>query len=196
MSSKTSAMGKKLESGQGFWVVKFVQGTTVCGYVSLLLLTAAEVQMYPNTDLNASAKFLTKKQAQAVIDMHDGEVTLVGSVPFHEIYVDGSSVGDITETELKDRRTLSEEGFIAIFAVVDQSEEQIVTGPHIQARAMAEDQSVFDDILPELTVTLQEALEKGSDTYGMQQAMRRVIGRWASRKLRRSPMIIPTVVTV
>lgn len=132
----------------------------------------------------------------SVIDMRDGEVTLVGSVPFHEIYVDGSSVGDITETELKDRRTLSEEGFIAIFAVVDQSEEQIVTGPHIQARAMAEDQSVFDDILPELTVTLQEALEKGSDTYGMQQAMRRVIGRWASRKLRRSPMIIPTVVTV
>ena len=132
----------------------------------------------------------------SVIDMHDGEVTLVGSVPFHEIYVDGSSVGDITETELKDRRTLSEEGFIAIFAVVDQGEEQIVTGPHIQARAMAEDQSVFDDILPELTVTLQEALEKGSDTYGMQQAMRRVIGRWASRKLRRSPMIIPTVVTV
>ena len=74
MSSKTSAMGKKLESGQGFWVVKFVQGTTVCGYVSLLLLTAAEVQMYPNTDLNASAKFLTKKQAQAVIDMQDEQM--------------------------------------------------------------------------------------------------------------------------
>ncbi|MGO1591159.1 MAG: ribonuclease J [Ancrocorticia sp.] len=132
----------------------------------------------------------------SVIDMTDGEVSLAGSVPFHEIYVDGSSVGDITETELKDRRTLSEEGFIAIFAVVDQSAEQIVTGPHIQARAMAEDQSVFDDILPEVTVTLQEALEKGTDTYGMQQAMRRMIGRWASRKLRRSPMIIPTVVTV
>ena len=132
----------------------------------------------------------------SVIDMQDGEVSLVGSVPYHEIYVDGSSVGDITESELKDRRTLSEEGFIAIFAVVDQSEEQIITGPHIQARAMAEDQSVFDDILPEVTVALQEALEKGSDTYGMQQAMRRVVGRWASRKLRRSPMIIPTVVTV
>ena len=83
---------------------------------------------------------------------------------YHEIYVDGSSVGDITESELKDRRTLSEEGFIAIFAVVDQSEEQIITGPHIQARAMAEDQSVFDDILPEVTVALQEALEQGSET--------------------------------
>jgi ribonuclease J len=132
----------------------------------------------------------------SVIDMHDGEVSLVGSVPFHEIYVDGSSVGDITESELKDRRILAEEGFIAIFAAVDAKGEQIVTGPHIQARAMAEDESVFEDILPEVTVALQEALEKGMDTYGMQQAMRRVVGRWASRKLRRSPMIIPTVVEV
>ncbi len=132
----------------------------------------------------------------SVIDMHDGEVSLVGSVPFHEIYVDGSSIGDITESELKDRRTLAEEGFIAVFAAVDPNAEQIVTGPHIQARAMAEDQSVFDDILPEVTVALQEALEKGADPYGMQQAMRRVLGRWVSRKLRRSPMIVPTVVAV
>ena len=132
----------------------------------------------------------------SVIDMHDGKVSLVGSVPFHEIYVDGSSVGDITESELKDRRILAEEGFIAIFAAVDAKEEQIVTGPHIQARAMAEDESVFEDILPEVTVALQEALEKGMDAYGMQQSMRRVVGRWASRKLRRSPMIIPTVVEV
>lgn len=132
----------------------------------------------------------------SVIDMHDGVVSLVGSVPFHEIYVDGSSIGDITESELKDRRILAEEGFIAIFAAVDAKDEQIITGPHIQARAMAEDESVFEDILPEVTVALQEALEKGMDTYGMQQSMRRVVGRWASRKLRRSPMIIPTVVEV
>ncbi len=132
----------------------------------------------------------------SVIDLHDGVAKLVGSVPFHEIYVDGSSVGDITESELKDRRILAEEGFIAIFAAVDAKNEQIVTGPHIQARAVAEDDSVFDDILPEVEVALQEALEKGLDPYGMQQAMRRVVGRWASRKLRRSPMIVPTVVEV
>ncbi|MBE6484579.1 MAG: ribonuclease J [Actinomycetaceae bacterium] len=132
----------------------------------------------------------------SVIDMHDGVCRLVGSVPFHNIYVDGSSIGDITETELKDRRILSEEGFVVIFAAVDPKEEQIVTGPHIQARAMAEDGNVFDDILPEVTAALQDALERGLDAYGMQQAMRRVVGRWISRKLRRAPMIIPTVVEV
>ena len=132
----------------------------------------------------------------SVIDMSDGRSRIVGKLPFHNIYVDGSSVGDITESELKDRRTLSAEGFVAIFAVVDSKARTIVTGPHLQARAMAEEDSVFEEILPDVTAALQEALEDGQDAYGMQQAMRRTIGRWASRTLRRGPMIIPTVVEI
>ena len=60
---------------------------------------------------------------------------------------------------------------------------------------MAEDDAVFDAILPEVTAALEKALASpGADEYQMQQAMRRVIGRWASKKLRRAPMIIPTVI--
>ena len=132
----------------------------------------------------------------SVIDMHDAEVSVVGQVPCHNIYVDGSSIGDITEEELKDRRILAEEGFVAIFAAVDSKEKEIITGPHIQARAVAEDDSVFDEILPDVAQALRDSLETGSDPYQMQQAMRRVIGRWISRKLRRAPIIIPTVVEV
>ena len=132
----------------------------------------------------------------SVVDMSDGVVRLVGQIPFHDIYVDGSSIGDITEEELKDRRILAEEGFVAIFAAVETKEKEIVTGPHIQARAVAEDDSVFDEILPDVADALRESLENGADTYQMQQAMRRTIGRWISRKLRRAPIIIPTVVEV
>ncbi len=132
----------------------------------------------------------------SVVDMSDGVVRLVGQIPFHDIYVDGSSIGDITDAELKDRRILAEEGFVAIFAAVNPQTKGIVTGPHIQARAVAEDESVFDDILPDVTQALREALERGADPYQMQQAMRRTIGRWISRKLRRAPIIIPTVVEV
>ncbi|KMY24014.1 ribonuclease J [Actinobaculum suis] len=132
----------------------------------------------------------------SVIDMLDGECKLVGSVPFQNIYVDGGSIGTLTESELKDRQVLSSEGFIVVFAVVDPNEKSIVTGPHIQARAMAEEDAVFDDIQDDVQQALEEALDKGMDAYGMQQAMRRVIGRWASRKLRRAPMIIPTVVEI
>lgn len=132
----------------------------------------------------------------SVVDMCDGKAAIIGQLPFHNIYVDGSSVGDLVEDDLKDRRTLSSEGFVAVFAVVDSRERNIVTGPHIQARAIAEDDSVFDDILPAVTEALVETLDDGGSTYEMQQAMRRVLGRWASHTLKRGPMIIPTVVEV
>ena len=132
----------------------------------------------------------------SVIDIVDGQAAIVGTVPCGYVYVDGSSVGDITEAELKDRRILSEEGFVAIFAVVDTVAKEIVSGPHVQARAMAEDDEVFEKVLPELTKALQDGLDNGDDTYQMQQAMRRSIGRWVSRRLRRRPMIVPTVIEV
>lgn len=130
----------------------------------------------------------------SVIDMCDGDAHIVGSIPFRNIYVDGQSVGTVTDDELQERRTLSSEGFIAIFAAVDSSTCSIVAGPHIQARAVAEDDDVFETIRPDVSDALQKALDEGADIHGMQQAMRRVIGRWAARTLRRGPMIMPTVV--
>lgn len=131
----------------------------------------------------------------SVIDMVDGRCAIVGEVPCGYVYVDGSSVGEIGEAELTDRRTLGEEGFIAIFAVIDVQERKVLTGPHIQARGMAEDDSVFEEILPDVRAALDEAIaSESANTYQMQQAMRRVVGRWVARKLRRKPMIIPTVI--
>ncbi|MEW6878592.1 ribonuclease J [Trueperella pyogenes] len=131
----------------------------------------------------------------SVIDMVDGRCAIVGEVPCGYVYVDGSSVGEIGEAELTDRRTLGEEGFIAIFAVIDVQERKVLTGPHIQARGMAEDDSVFEEILPDVRTALDEAIaSESANTYQMQQAMRRVVGRWVARKLRRKPMIIPTVI--
>ncbi|GIG27956.1 ribonuclease J [Cellulomonas marina] len=130
-----------------------------------------------------------------VIDLVDGVAKVVGAVPCGYVYVDGSSVGTITEAELKDRRILGVEGFISIFAVVSSTDGKVIGGPQITARGFAEQDTVFDAILPELTAALEEASRQGTvDTYGLQQVMRRVVGRWVSGRLRRRPMIIPVVV--
>jgi len=110
------------------------------------------------------------------------------------VFVDGSSVGDLTESELKDRRTLGEEGFISVIVVVDSASRKIVTGPEITARGLAEDESVFEQIRPQLKDALVAALDEGiTDTYRLQQTIRRTMGRWVSSRLRRKPMIIPVV---
>ena len=131
----------------------------------------------------------------AVIDLVDGVAKVVGQVPCDMLYVDGKTVGKITDEDLKDRRILAAEGFISIFAVIDPSTGEVVEGPEIRARAYAEDDHVFDDILPEIERALERAAVEGiRDTYTMQQVIRRTIGGWVAKAHRRKPMIIPIVV--
>lgn len=130
-----------------------------------------------------------------VIDIKDGKANIVGAVEVHNMYVDGSSVGEITDAELKDRRILADEGFVTVLVVVDSSNGTVVSGPEVHARGIAEDDSVFDVIMPEIRKALEDAARSGSvDNHQLQQAMRRIVGRFVATKLRRRPMIIPIVI--
>ena len=130
-----------------------------------------------------------------VVDLVDGRASVVGAVPCGYVFVDGSSVGGITEADLKDRRILGDEGFISIFAVISSTDGKVLGKPQILARGVAEDDKVFDAILPDVTAALEDAARGGAiDTQQLQQVVRRVVGRWASNRLRRRPMIIPVVV--
>lgn len=132
-----------------------------------------------------------------VVDLVDGAARIVGQVPCDYVYVDGQSIGEISEGQLKDRITLGEEGFVSVYAAVDADSGHLIAGPHITARGMAEDDAVFREVLGDVTSALQAAAEPGNvDTYKMQQAARRALGRWIARRLRRRPMIVPVVVEV
>lgn len=131
----------------------------------------------------------------AVVDLKDGVARTVGQLDIGFVYVDGSSVGSITDADLKDRRILSEEGFISIFVAIDTHSGKVIVGPEIQARGFAEDEAVFDDVKPQIVKALLEAAQNGtSDQHGFSQVVRRTVGRWVNTKHRRRPMIIPVVI--
>jgi ribonuclease J len=130
-----------------------------------------------------------------VVDLVDGKVEVAGKVPCGYVYVDGQSVGDITEASLKDRRILGEEGFISVIVVVDSVTGKVSGVPEIHARGFLESDTVFDGIKQPIVDALDAALAEGvSDTRELEQTVRRVIGRWVNNTHRRRPMIIPVVV--
>lgn len=129
-----------------------------------------------------------------VVDLVDGKAAVTGKVDCGYVFVDGSSVGDITESDLKDRRILGDEGFISVIAVIDTQTGKVVSGPEIHARGFAEDDATFEEIRGPIVDALDRAVSEGTtDTYQLQQVIRRVVGRWVSGKLRRRPMIVPVV---
>jgi len=129
------------------------------------------------------------------VDLVDGRASVSGAVPCGYVYVDGSSVGEADETLLKDRRILRDEGFISVIVVIDSMTGKVIAGPQITARGFVEDDVVFDDVMPQLIRALDDATASGvTDAYGLQQVIRRSVGGWVGRKIRRRPMIIPMVI--
>jgi ribonuclease J len=130
-----------------------------------------------------------------VVDLVDGLARVTGQLDLGFVYVDGSSVGAITDADLKDRRTLAEEGFISIFVALDLQTGRVIAGPEIQARGFAEQEQVFDSVRPQIVQALRDAAGNGTnDLHGYSQVIRRTVGRWVNTKHRRRPMIIPVVV--
>ncbi|CAB4530972.1 unannotated protein [freshwater metagenome] len=130
-----------------------------------------------------------------VVDLVDGIAEVVGGVECGLLFVDGKTVGKVTEEDLKDRRVLAEEGFISIFCVIDAKDGRVKIGPEIRARAFAEEDNVFNDVKPLIERALAEAAGEGvRDPYALQQVIRRTIGTWVNKAHRRRPMIIPVVI--
>ena len=132
-----------------------------------------------------------------VVDLYHGQAAVVGSVPCGYVYVDGDSVGELTDEELEKRRILGTEGFVSSFVVVDTETADVITGPKIYLNAVAEDESEFDKVRHQIVEQLQDAMMQGTrDTYKLQQIMRRTLGGWVARQLHRKPMIVPVVADI
>ena len=132
-----------------------------------------------------------------VIDLVNHEAEVVGAVPVGFVFVDGQSIGDITESSLKDRRILGEEGFISCVVVIDSQSGKIVAGPDIHARGFNEDAAMFDEVKMRIEKALAAAVADGNNgTHQLSQIVRKTIGGWVGGEHRRKPMIVPVVIEV
>ena len=132
-----------------------------------------------------------------VVDLAKGQATVVGKVACGYVYVDGLSVGEVTESSLKDRRILGEEGFVSVVIVVDSTSGKLVAGPEIHARGSGIDDSGLGEVRPKIEEALVRAAADGiNDPHQLGQLVRRTVGRWVNDGYRRRPMIIPVVIEV
>lgn len=154
--------------------------------------------MYANAQLAVAAGVPERNVVLAedgvVVDLVDGQASVVGVVECGYVYVDGSSVGGADEALLKDRRILRDEGFITCIVVLDAATGKIASGPEITARGFVEDEDIFQQVIPKVERAVEEAVANGvRDDQQLQQVVRRAVGSWVGGKIRRRPMIIPVV---
>ncbi len=131
-----------------------------------------------------------------VVDLVGGKASITGKVPCGYVFVDGLSVGEVTESSLKDRLILGEEGFISVVVVVDSTSGKLVAGPEIHARGSGIDEVGFSEVRPLIEEALAAAAADGVEAHQLGQLVRRTLGRWVNSNYRRRPMIIPVILEV
>ena len=132
-----------------------------------------------------------------VVDLVDGIASIAGRVEVGHVYVDGLSVGDVSESTLSDRLILGEGGFISITVAVDSATGRAVSAPTLSGRGFSDDPKALDEVLPMVEMELARTESEGiTDSHRIAQAVRRVVGKWVADTYRRRPMIVPNVLPV
>ncbi len=135
--------------------------------------------------------------------VEDGQVVEFGpfgaragsKVAAGHVFVDGLGVGDVGNVVLRDRRHLSQDGFMVCVLAVDEEDGSIVYGPEIVSRGF-----VYMRDNEELFVRAQDAvkkvLRKKVPVQVLEEKIRDALATFAHREMGRRPMILPLVMEV
>ncbi len=130
------------------------------------------------------------------IELGDDGLVRLDAVGGDHIYVDGT-VGDLGTTVLGDRRTLGDDGFVAVVVHVDLDRGEILAGPDVVSRGWVENpalQSHETAVADAVEREINSALDDSDITIKeLAQRTRRAAGRTVNDRTRRRPMIVPVV---
>jgi ribonuclease J len=128
----------------------------------------------------------------------DAAGAVVGDrIPGGYVFVDGSGVGDVGPTVLRDREALSTYGFVVVvvrwsFALrALQGEPEIITRGFVYEKEAG---LLITSAQILVADTLQETSRVGK--RGLEETIRQVLGRYFYEQTGRKPMIIPIIVEV
>jgi len=125
-----------------------------------------------------------------IIEVVDGELRLGERIPGDYIFVDGSGVGDVDRSIVRERETLSQDGIIVVNLAVDDQSGQLLGEPQILTRGfiVAEE---MEPMLEDLRTELDEIV-RGSNG-NLEKQVLRTVKSYLYEKTKRNPFIFVNI---
>ena len=121
---------------------------------------------------------------------------VVGQVPAGYVFVDGLGVGDVGRVVLRDRRTLSQDGFFIAVVGVDSQTGRVVSGPDIASRGfvyMAESEDLIEEAKERVLDALEKSVGRPVERALLSAKVKDILSEFLYERTRRRPMILPVV---
>ncbi|MEX1021186.1 MAG: ribonuclease J [Litorilinea sp.] len=116
-------------------------------------------------------------------------------VPAGHVFVDGLGIGDIGTVVLRDRRHLSENGFIVCILALDEFDGEILFGPEIISRGfvyMREN----DDLIKRAREVVMKTIKKKAPQQVMEERIKEALASFTYKEVGRRPIVLPLVMEV
>ena len=151
--------------------------------------------------LSAHADLAVEMGVPEVLVLEDGDAVILegdrtlaerGAVESGYVYVDGSGVGDIQESLLRERAQLGDDGVVVVSLMFDQDTGLLAGPPELTSHGFMDDAS---DLLDDLANAIERAVAKDprrfeKDAY---TAVRQVARRMIKAETRRRPVVLPVI---
>ena len=132
-----------------------------------------------------------------VLNIIKGEVSRGGSVPGEDIYVDGSRIGDVGSTVIKDRKLMSTNGILVVIANIDFAKKKLLIKPMVTTRGyilVNENEELIHQIEKTAGSIIEHKLTSKIVTYtDIKNALITDLVPFLSNKTGRVPIILPII---
>ncbi len=135
-----------------------------------------------------------------ILAIKDNEVYKKGTIPINDIYVDGSRIGDVGLSLIKDRKIMSTDGVLIVILNVDLKNRKLVLEPNITTRGFVvvnDNQELIKQIQDKTNLITLNELEK--ENFNLTDLKNRIIleiNAYVIELTGRRPIIIPMILNI
>jgi ribonuclease J len=134
------------------------------------------------------------------MEFRDGKARKIEPVPAGMFLVDAGTVADTSESIMRERQQLSEEGMFIVVARINAQTGDLLGPPDVISRGFVDPQAqngLVDESIGVVTKTLQRTASRHVTDWGeLKKAIRKDLSSFLSQKTRKRPIILPLIVEV
>ena len=134
------------------------------------------------------------------MEFRDGNARKIEPVPAGMFLVDAGTVADTSESIMRERQQLSEEGMFIVVARINAQTGDLLGPPDVISRGFVDPQAqngLVDESIGVVTQTLQRTASRHvTDWSELKKAIRKDLSSFLSEKTRKRPIILPLIVEV
>ena len=127
------------------------------------------------------------------LEFHEGEARIGERVPGGYVYIDGSGVGDIGPSVLRDREVLGRDGFVVAVVHRDPDTGQLVDQPEIITKGFIYTNEASDIINGAIETVTRLAQDTTLSDKALRERLIDKLSEYVYHETKRRPMIIPVL---